>query len=204
MKYYLITFLGGNMADLDWLVCAASTIQRILPFDSAFTIVDKDGRIIKCIQPKTFTIKANEGELVAPGGSLDDCVKKGTESRKRIPKEVYGVPFQALSTPVYQDGNIIGVIASGVSFETQVKLQEAAQTIASTSEEISATVQELAATACRLATQLDRLKGSGQNVLSEIRKTDNILRFVSEVAANSNLLGLNAAIKQREGTKNEL
>lgn len=30
---------------------------------------------------------------------------------------------------------------------------------------------------------------------AEIRKTDDILRFVSEVAANSNLLGLNAAIE---------
>lgn len=31
--------------------------------------------------------------------------------------------------------------------------------------------------------------------MSEIRKTDDILRFVSDVAANSNLLGLNAAIE---------
>lgn len=32
-------------------------------------------------------------------------------------------------------------------------------------------------------------------MLAEIKKTDDILQFVSDVAANSNLLGLNAAIE---------
>jgi methyl-accepting chemotaxis protein len=53
----------------------------------------------------------------------------------------------------------------------------------------------LAATATQLAQDLDSLKRAGEHVVGELRKTDDILKFVSDVAANSNLLGLNAAIE---------
>lgn len=94
-----------------------------------------------------------------------------------------------------REGEIVGAIASGISFETQEKLQQTAQTIAATSEEITATIQELSATAGRLATQLDNLKGRGQNVFNEINKTDNILRFVRVLLLIQISWGLNAAIE---------
>jgi methyl-accepting chemotaxis protein len=47
----------------------------------------------------------------------------------------------------------------------------------------------------KLANNLTKAKASGELVLSEIDKTDKILKFVSDVASNSNLLGLNAAIE---------
>lgn len=67
--------------------------------------------------------------------------------------------------------------------------------IAATSEEMTATTQELAATATHLSSGLDDIESIGNSVINEVKKTDDILRFVSDVAANSNLLGLNAAIE---------
>ena len=60
---------------------------------------------------------------------------------------------------------------------------------------MTATTEEIAATATTLSNGLSEIDSIGEKVSLEVQKTDDILRFVSEVAANSNLLGLNAAIE---------
>lgn len=46
-----------------------------------------------------------------------------------------------------------------------------------------------------MSTNVNSLKKTGQNVVTELKKTDEILNFIQNVASNSNLLGLNAAIE---------
>lgn len=164
------------MAYLDWLVHAAATIQRTLPFDAGFTVVDKDGIIVKCIQPKTFTINGYAGKPVVPGGALDDCIKKRTESIKQFSKEVYGSPFLALGTPVYEDGKLVGAIASGINSETQVTLQHTA--IAANSVKAIATLRDSMIT----TGQIDNLI-LGDNIVAESASMRQVLRLAYRVAA---------------------
>lgn len=183
------------MSRLDSIITNAVIFQQLSPLDSCVMICDCDGTIVKFISAKTFSMKTHEGDKVAHGGSLDKCLKGQKEVHTILPKEMYGVPIKAISVPVFDGTTLVGAIATAISLEAQQTLQDAAQTIAATSEEITATTQELAASASTLAADLDGLKGSSEKVLTELQKTDGILRFVNEVAANSNLLGLNAAIE---------
>ncbi|MBM7865367.1 methyl-accepting chemotaxis protein [Heliomicrobium gestii] len=104
--------------------------------------------------------------------------------------------------PVIEDGQFVGVMATATSLVAQETLSESAQVIASTSEQISASSQEVASTAGMLATKLSELQNTGYQVIAEVKKTDDILRFVSDVATNSNLLGLNAAIEAARAGEN--
>ncbi len=82
-----------------------------------------------------------------------------------------------------------------MSLEYQDILFQAAQSISAASEEISATSQELAGNAVRLAEELENIRVKCEDVLQQIKKTDDILDFINSIAVNSNLLGLNAAIE---------
>jgi methyl-accepting chemotaxis protein len=57
------------------------------------------------------------------------------------------------------------------------------------------TLEKLASSANQLSDYLLNVRQGGENVLSWIYKTNDILKFISDVADNSNLLGLNAAIE---------
>lgn len=184
-----------NISEFDALIIAADTMQKIVPLDCCVMVCNSDGIIVKFIPAETFDMKVREGTGVAKGGSLGECIRTGKPVQKTIPKDAYGVPIKAISYPIFHEGKLVGGIATGISLATQQSLMEAAQTIAATSQQMTATTEELAATATHLSEGLTKIEQVGENVGQEVKKTDEILRFVSDVAANSNLLGLNAAIE---------
>ena len=188
--------LEGNITMFDSLVKSAEIIQKIIPLDCCIMICNKEGLIVKFVGAESFDMNVREGSGVAKGGSLGECIATAKIVHKAIPKEAYNVPIKAIAVPIFDNNNVlIGGIATGISLANQEALLDSAQIIAATSEEMTATTQELAATATHLSSGLDDIESIGNSVINEVKKTDDILRFVSDVAANSNLLGLNAAIE---------
>ena len=188
--------LEGNITMFDSLVKSAEIIQKIIPLDCCIMICNKEGLIVKFVGAESFDMNVREGSGVAKGGSLGECIATAKIVHKAIPKEAYNVPIKAIAVPIFDNNNVlIGGIATGISLANQEALLDSAQIIAATSEEMTATTQELAATATHLSSGLEDIQSIGNSVINEVKKTDDILRFVSDVAANSNLLGLNAAIE---------
>ena len=187
--------LEGNITMFDSLVKSAEIIQKIIPLDCCIMICNKDGLIVKFVGAESFDMNVREGSVVAKGGSLGECIATAKIVHKTIPKEAYNVPIKAIAVPIFDNNILIGGIATGISLANQEALLDSAQIIAATSEEMTATTQELAATATHLSSGLEDIESIGNSVINEVKKTDDILRFVSDVAANSNLLGLNAAIE---------
>ena len=188
--------LEGNVTMFDSLVKSAEIIQKIIPLDCCIMICNKEGLIVKFVGAESFDMNVRAGSGVAKGGSLGECIATAKIVHKAIPKEAYNVPIKAIAVPIFDNNNVlIGGIATGISLANQEALLDSAQIIAATSEEMTATTQELAATATHLSSGLDDIQSIGNSVINEVKKTDDILRFVSDVAANSNLLGLNAAIE---------
>ncbi len=169
--------------------------QALMPLDCCIMICDAVGTIVRFVPARTFDMGVKEGDKAHAGGALERCLQTRQDVQMNLKKDVYGVAIKTIASPILEDGTLIGGIATGTSMAMQQTLHEAAQTIASTSEEITATTEEMASMAMNLSEDLTRLKDGGRNVLTEIKKTDDILQFVSDVAANSNLLGLNAAIE---------
>ena len=188
--------LEGNITMFDSLVKSAEIIQKIIPLDCCIMICNKEGLIVKFVGAESFDMNVRAGSGVAKGGSLGECIATAKIVHKAIPKEAYNVPIKAIAVPIFDNNNVlIGGIATGISLANQEALLDSAQIIAATSEEMTATTQELAATATHLSSGLEDIESIGNSVINEVKKTDDILRFVSDVAANSNLLGLNAAIE---------
>lgn len=183
------------MSTLEHFITVAPYIQETSALDCGVAVVDADGKFIRLIQGKTFTLNLAEGEQVNPQGSIGECLRLKQKVQTFIPKEIYGVPIKGNSAPILEAGELVGVLATFVSLANQELLEETAQDIVSTSDEIRMTVTDLAQSAVELASELDQLGKRGQMITGELNKTDEILRFVSDVAANSNLLGLNASIE---------
>ncbi|MBP2640799.1 MAG: yfmS 10 [Firmicutes bacterium] len=183
------------MSILNSVIDAAPLYQKQNPLDNYIAITDPEGVIVLFLQAQTFTMNVKVGDQVASQGAVADCTRTRQEVRKTLPKEIYGRVVKVISTPIFDGSNFVGVLTSGISFETQEKLHGAAENIAATAEQLTAAMEEIAAHSSQLAKEVDRTKNSSERVLDEVKKTDEILGFVSDVAANSNLLGLNAAIE---------
>ena len=180
---------------LNSLIYAGPIFQSLFPIDCEVLVTDAEGAFVGVTHAKTFTIKADIGSKAASGGAIQESLATKKMTTKILPKEMYGSVVKSISFPIIELGKVIGSVALFISLTNQHLLQNTAQTIAATSQEMTATSEELAATASTISNTLNNLDALGQNVIKEINKTDEILKFVSDVSQNSNLLGLNAAIE---------
>ncbi|MBP2652801.1 MAG: yfmS 10 [Firmicutes bacterium] len=189
------------MTKLEALVASADLIKESSPVDCSVLVIDRDGYVLahhmadfhlKNPQIPAFKV----GDRLPSDALTFNCIKERRKLTIIVPKEIFGFKWKTTNTPIFDDaGNISGVLSVAVSLDVYDTLHTTAQTIAATTEEVAATTEELGVTAARLAEDLSKVKIGGEGVLAQINKTDDILRFVSDVASNSNLLGLNAAIE---------
>lgn len=184
------------MKKLEAVIAAAEIYRDISALDCDIVVCDAEARFIHHVQPKTFTTANIKMGDIASGGPIKQCIATRKIVKGMIPEHVYGITLCSTIYPIFEeDGQFAGIVGMATSYRTQAALQEAAQVIAATSQEITATLEELASSANQLAEYLIKVRKGGENVLSWIHKTNDILRFISSVADNSNLLGLNAAIE---------
>lgn len=186
---------GIIISKLESIIQASKFIQELSVLDCSVTICDREGTIIHFLPPTTFAMTGKAGDKIATSGALFEAMQTAKKSQRVLNKEFFGTPVKVIAVPIFEDDIQIGAVGIAINLSTQSTLQEAAQTIAATSQQVVATTQELAAAATVLAGNLEKLRDNGHNVMEEIKRTDDVLKFVSDVATNSKLLSLNASIE---------
>ncbi|HWQ62511.1 MAG TPA: methyl-accepting chemotaxis protein [Negativicutes bacterium] len=114
----------------------------------------------------------------------------------RMDGSLWGIPFVAVAVPILDDrGEAIGALSVQETVERQDELQEMAaklaesiDVLASTTEEISAQTEEIAVVSRNLAAII-----AGSQ--TRVRETDQVIGIIRDIAGQTNLLGLNAAIE---------
>jgi hypothetical protein len=186
---------------LEAVAASAKNIQEACPMDCSVMVVAVD-RLILAHERGEFHKNTPQipefkvGEQLPADAVTFECVAQKKPLTHIVPKEVFGFRWKATESPIIEeDGHVSGVLSIATNLADQDTLLGTAQIIAATAEEMAATTEALGTKAVQLAEELAKVKVGGENVLLKINKTGDILNFVSNVAANSNLLGLNAAIE---------
>jgi hypothetical protein len=136
------------------------------------------------------------GEKIKPGSAVYQAMQKKERIIVEVAKEVYGVPYIAISMPVLdKTGQVIGAVAVHESLERKEILLQAAKQLSNSAATLTSSIQSILAQAEELAASSRFLKDLSNTTATQVAETDTVVSFIKNVASQTNLLGLNAAIE---------
>ena len=158
--------------------------------------VVRDGRYIAYMPADTLDFKNKIGDPVKGAVSLR-CLESGLPASSLVSKEQspYGVPYAANAVP-FKDGNVVvGCATTTIRIDKQEKIIATSNELAASSEELNAGMEELSAGALEVANTTQELTRLSREVAQATRQMDEVVSFIKNIAGQTNLLGLNAAIE---------
>lgn len=177
------------------IINVAPIMQKVFPFDCMMGIADRE-KFIFYLPGDKLRHASPVGKKLSRGDGMWEVINNRQTFSTVIPKEVWGLPFKSIQTPLFnENGEVIGAFGFGYSLENQEILQGAVNTIVASSQQVTESSQKLTENAQLLRRKLETLRVSGETMVRSIKKSDDILKFIQNVATQSNLLGLNALIE---------
>jgi len=177
------------------IINTAPIMQKLFPFDNMIVLSDKE-EFIFYLPGDRLRHASPVGKKISMGDGLFEAIHSRMIFSTTISKEVWGLPFKSVSTPLY-DGQreLVGAMGFAYSLENQEILQNVVNTIVSSSQQVTASSQELTQNAQLLNSSLEQLRASGETMVQSLKKSDEILVSLKNIASQSNLLGFNASIE---------
>ncbi|GAB6107101.1 methyl-accepting chemotaxis protein [Fusibacter bizertensis] len=158
--------------------------------------INNTERCLKFYTGTAGTVQTEEQSLLKKGSAAYDSIQTGKLVNKVIPKEVFGFPYKAVGYPIFdEDGTVVGAIGFGISLEKRHEMEVLSTTLSEALEKISKSFTEVSS---NLQNVVDSNLEIGRDVVASREstgKTDEVISFITSIANQTNLLGLNAAIE---------
>ena len=135
------------------------------------------------------------GEAVKPGSAVEVAMRENRRVVVNVPKDVYGVPYVAISMPLEENGQVVGAVAVHESLEHHDLMHETADRLNNLTNALVESLSQIAGKASILADSAEGLKSLADQAETEVAETDEVISFIKSVAMQTNMLGLNAAIE---------
>lgn len=180
---------------MDCFRVAIPYIQQLFGSKIVITLADKQKVIVHCSSEK-LNLGLNPGDpLKSQSGSY-----RASHEQKRIvtkvDKAAYGCPYIARAVPLYgRNSEVIGAISIGETVDTQDELKSMSQILSESIAKSTDTIQEIAAQSQQMAAASSQLVQLAIESKRQAQQTDRILGLIKNIASQTNLLGLNAAIE---------
>lgn len=177
-------------------------IRLTLPYinqvvrDDIYVFVSDTEKFLSYIPGKTIDVKVPPGQRLLPEHAAYKVLQAGEPLKTDLPANIWEVAARVVGVPIKnEEGKIVGVFGAGANMDNTVELGEIVKGLAFSISQIAASAEEVAAGATELASIEEKAAVFSQNTIERTRETDKVLSFIHNIADQTNLLGLNAAIE---------
>ena len=150
----------------------------------------------RVVDQRLTWLSANLPRPLKAGGAVTRAIEEKKRIVIRADKSLFGVPYIAVAVPLYnKDGQIIGAASIQEAVDRQDDLKQMSATLSENIGVVAATLEEVAAQTQEIAATSRTVSDMALNSYSRIKETDEVISLIRSISAQTNLLGLNAAIE---------
>ncbi|MEA4826345.1 MAG: methyl-accepting chemotaxis protein [Clostridium sp.] len=169
-------------------------LKYFIEDDAAISIANTEA-FLKFYDGQDVKLNKKDGDPLPVGSIAHMAVTKGEVISSLIPEEVFGVPTKAIGIPIKENGKVVGAISIAKSLKKQTTVSDLSKTLHNSLSQISSAINEFSTNIQNMAQFNSMIQENVEKTKKEAENTDGILQFVANIARQTNLLGLNAAIE---------
>jgi len=181
---------------MDSLRTVLPLVKELVQEEICIVLTDKT-KYLEQYPHENFVIPVVLGSEIPPGNPILEAMKNKKTTVSVVPKEVHGFPFLAICYPVIDDdtGEVLGAVSVAKNINKQAMIEDAANTIFTSLQHANASIQEIAAGSQKQFSSVSNIVQTVKQTEEKINEIDSILSAIQNIASQSNLLSLNAAIE---------
>lgn len=123
------------------------------------------------------------------------ALRAGKRLVTRQDKTAFGIPYIAIANPIFDNGEIVGVMTIVVSTQNNDLLINTGEEILASMEEISASIDCLSKAGQQLAETSGIMDTDASQAKSDLDRITGITKVIKQISVQSNILGINASIE---------
>lgn len=140
--------------------------------------------------------KLQVGDPVEELPLVREVIDKRKQISQELPAEKYGVPVMAVADPIMDaQGNVIGCFGLSLPKTMAASVREMSDNLGKGLTDVSAAMEEMTASASEVAQQQELLNNELDKMNELAGEINQVLVFIKEIAEETKMLGLNAAIE---------
>ncbi|MEN6412293.1 MAG: methyl-accepting chemotaxis protein [Veillonellales bacterium] len=175
----------------------APVITDLLPEGGVIFLTDKEKCVKRQGSAKFDIAEVQAGVPIRDGSSQAEAMKQKKQVTVDVDAAVFGFPVRAIGVPLLDDasGEVVGSFNIAIPRKLATDLKELAQNLDQGLTGVAAAVQQITSATNDASTNQSHLHEEIENVKGHLDKINEVMAFIKDIADETKMLGLNAAIE---------